>query len=343
MLIFRDIIKYIVIKNNFINKFYVKILRLKNFNTLNEIELREKLGLFEYSLISQKLFFYPIHRILDNNYYGIAHSLNSFSNQNSEIEYYIEHGLFFGSLVKNDSLNWKSKGIITFSENRKRHIQRISNRKVITIGPYIHYAKPILTIDEHKKLKLFYGKTILVFPSHSNKDLTVAFNISDLIKKVNQIKLDYCFDSVIVCLYWIDCQNIDYVNLYESHGYNVVCAGNIFDFNFLSRLKSIIYLSDFVISNDVGTHTGYVTYLNKAQLIYNQEIIKDVRKNSSEISQRTTIDLLSQDEEKFDIYCHFKDFSMEISLAQLNCIDFYFGLNQIKSSEQLKHILKSNS
>lgn len=342
MSFFKSVFKNIVVKNYFINRCYVKFLRFINANTVDEIEFRGKLSLFEYIQICQNLSPYPIYRILDNNYYGIAYCINFFLNQSNEIDYYVEHGLFFGSLVKKDSYNWKSRGIITFSENRRNHIQRVCNKEVLAIGPYIHYAQPILTVDEHNNLKKSLGKTILVFPSHSNKDLEVGFDLFDLTNKVNQIKEDYNFDSVIVCLYWIDCQNLEYIRFYASQGYKIVCAGNIYDFNFLSRLKSIINLGDFVISNDVGTHVGYVTYLNKPQIIYNQEIVKNVKKFSSEISQRTYDDFVSQDEEKFDVYCHFRDFSMEISPSQLKCIDFYFGLSQIKSIEQLKSIFDGN-
>ena len=52
----------------------------------------------------------------------------------------------------------------------------------------------------------------------------------------------------------------------------VVTAGYIMDPLFLSRLKSIIQLSDLTMSNNVGTHLGYCIYLNKPHWIVRQKI-----------------------------------------------------------------------
>ncbi|MFC0264082.1 hypothetical protein [Fontibacter flavus] len=332
----KDYFKQIIIKNRVVNELFVNLLRYKNKASIFEIYRRSKLPLLDFKEISKPLKIYPIERIIDNNYYGLSFWLKKYINREENIDFYIEHGLFLGSLVKRDEIIWDSKGIITFSKNRELYIKEKCNKEVIKIGPYIHYADDFLTVDEFNEIKDKLGKILLVIPSHSIKGVNVSFDLNNFKSKIDEIKSD--FDTVVVCLYWMDALNIEYVKYYSDLGYRIVSAGNINDFYFLSRLKSIIKISDFVISNNVGTQIGYVTYLGKPQMIFNQEVNFQVF-DEREFKQRDYRDYKSMVKEKNEIYRCFNCFSMEITEIQKDCINFYFGLDQIKTGDQLKSLL----
>lgn len=332
----KDYFKQIVIKNRTVNELFVSFLRSKNINSIFEINRRSKLSLFDYKEISKPLKIFPIERIIDNNYYGLSFWLKKYMNREDNIDFYIEHGLFLGSLVKRDQIIWDSKGIITLSKNRELYIKEKCNKEVIKIGPYIHYADDFLSEDEFYRIKQELGKILLVIPSHSIKGVNVSYDLNNFKKRIDEIKNE--FDTVIVCLYWIDALNKNFVKYYSDLGYKIVSAGSINDFYFLSRLKSIIKMSDFVVSNNVGTQIGYVTYLGKPQMIFNQEVNFQVF-DEREFKQRDYRDYKSMVKEKNEIYRCFNCFSMEITEIQKDCINFYFGLDQIKTGDQLKSLL----
>ena len=139
----------------------------------------------------------------------------------------------------------------------------------------------------------------MVFPSHSVKGLEVEYNYSWFNNKILEEKSKY--DSILVCLYHLDAQNKKIVSNYKDLGGTIVCAGHKYDHNFLSRLRSIIELSDFTISNSVGTHVSYCCALGKNHRVFRQGIGYDGT-NNKEKNLRNTAQLktFSLDKKKIE-------------------------------------------
>ena len=79
----------------------------------------------------------------------------------------IEHGLVLGrTLVENVKRYPLAKMNIVMSEPRARFL-REQGIPAVTIGPYIHYARPVLDEEKMLALKQRLGKTLLFFVSHS--------------------------------------------------------------------------------------------------------------------------------------------------------------------------------
>jgi hypothetical protein len=93
-----------------------------------------------------------------------------------------------------------------------------------------------------------------VFPMHSTHHLQPKFDATHFLAKINEIRSQ--FDSVRICLYWADFKP-ETLAMYESEGFEIVTAGHMFDPQFLSRLKSIIHLSDLTMCNHIGTSVFY--------------------------------------------------------------------------------------
>lgn len=212
-----------------------------------------------------------IHK--SNDFYGHGYCLKNYSNMNqyTPLKLAIEHGVY----MPNDepwSLDLEAKvpGFISSSKYRLKVNQEKSDKIPIAIGPLIHYATPALDTSSFSQEKNRLGKNILVFPMHSTHHLKPAFNQDEFLEKVLDLKKHY--DTVRVCLYWTDIHS-DYYNVYQNHGLEVVCVGHMFDPHFLSRLKSLIHLSDGIMSNHIGSHAFYAIHENKPVYIVKQNVV----------------------------------------------------------------------
>ena len=69
------------------------------------------------------------------------------------------------------------KYIPAFALQGKKNVGEIHEvypfKPVFVTGPYIHYAKNFYSIDKIKELKEKYGKTLLVFPSHTYEESSI--------------------------------------------------------------------------------------------------------------------------------------------------------------------------
>jgi hypothetical protein len=140
-------------------------------------------------------------------------------------------------------------------------------------------------------------------------------------------------------MYYIDILNNNCCQNYIDAGFKIVTAGNIFDINFIRRLKSIISLADLTVANSIGTHLGYCIYMGKPHYIYNQKVDYVSSKDSNVIVSSNRIrnanQLITLDHERDEIYRCFSNVSLIISDEQRKCVDKYWGVSSIKSKEKL--------
>lgn len=312
---FGDLLK----DNEFLLKIFNRILRLSRLSTFYyEQEKRKTLSILDYKGLAAPIPFCPLETIREANYYGNVHMLREYCNLKSEDgKITMEHGLMYGEYLQK-WYNLKTvKKIITFNDKRKNLIEKKLNKECLAIGPYIHYCNGLLTDKEISSLKQKYGKILLFIPVHSTQEGKNEYDIQKQIKDICIFKDKHSFDSVWVCMHFYDINNFSYHNLYEKAGFNIVTAGNVYDINFLPRLKSIISLADYTLSNAVGTHTGYCIYLNKPHYIP-WEI--DSQKNPADYNE---------------IGDEFKEYNSHITSKQLDIVSKYWGFNEIKSKEEI--------
>lgn len=320
--------------------FYYYKFKGKNKNVI-ESNKRKNHSIFDYKQLIGELPYSPHETVIDNNFYGNAYSLKEYLGYRGDFNAYMEHGLYFGNLVHKDEQKWYTNKIITLSENRERHITaKLTNKHIIKIGPYIHYAKSVLSDVEYEKTKQEIGKTLLVFPSHSVKNVQLKYDVDEFTKEIEKIKGEY--NTVLICLFYLDAQNRELVAKYENLGYRIVTSGHRFDNYFLDRQKTIISLADMTMSNRMGTHVGYCVYMNKPHYLFQQksDYHAENRKEAERvINARTDDELLDREREIKDIGKYFSKFSTSISEDQKKIIDKYWGTSCIKSKEELLELL----
>lgn len=203
------------------------------------------------------------------------------------------------------------------------------------IGPYIHYARPYYDekVFQEKKSKL--GKTLLVFPTHSYELSETNYDARQFVEYVMD-ELATGYDSVIVCAYWADLEHEIYT-LFKSRGAKIVSAGFRGDVNFIRRLKTIIQLSDCVVANSLGTFLGYAVYLKKPVIMVDGNIINHI--SDMQVTGEMS-DLIKITESKF-----MKEFAPKkeaLSQSQLSLCNPYWGLDEVKTKEEIKAIHEVN-
>lgn len=222
-----------------------------------EVKRREKYSVFDYkqlaadmSLVTQEYGY--------NAFYGIANVVKEKFHlpKRQPINGIVEHGF---ALPPDDisEIDHPFDTVYVMGKIRQEYLQkRFPEKKIYSIGPYIQYVKSFQTIEWIEKQRKRFGKTLLVFPSHSTHHVNMTFNKTQFFSEVERIRVRYSFSTVLVCLYWKDILlHLD--DALMSREYQIVTAGHIYDPNFLLRLKSIFLLADIAMGNSIGTHIGY--------------------------------------------------------------------------------------
>lgn len=333
------LIKMLFKKNFFANSIIRWLLNHKNYllkNYFDECKKRKKFDVWDVEEISKELKMYLIDSSPDGALYGISYWINDYFQPKRKLNYVIEHGLYLGDFVRDESIVSQYKGTITFSDYRQDQIKKKTNTDVLTIGPYIYYAKQYYSHEILELLKQKFGKTLLVFPPHALDKEVTKLNHEELIRKINAMKANY--DTILVNFYYLDIQNSTH-KIYEAQGFKVVSAGHKYDFNFLPRLKSIISIADDTLSTNVGTHVGYCVSLNKPHYI----IEVDNKKSATEYYLEKDIE--QRGDNYLDSYLYHESIIFEtfnkkrnsISKDQQEICNYYWGLNRIKDKEYFRH------
>lgn len=174
----------------------------------------------------------------------------------------IEHGIgWLQRVPHNVSQPYVHCAVAQGAYRRRSVYDKRPEMPFYVVGPYIHYASQYYSDDKIRRVRERLGKTLLVFPAHTYELSDVAYGKERFVDSIMQ-KWACSFDSVLVSAYWHDVDD-EVFSLFERAGARVVSSGLREDPLFISRLKTLITLSDAVAGNALGTHIGYCEYLNK--------------------------------------------------------------------------------
>lgn len=333
-------VRQFLISHNWIINSIDYLMRIRNKAKFTK-RVAENLSveIFDVDTLAQNIPLYPVDKVIDNNFYGLSYILKKYVGVefDRKLNASIEHGLFLGSLVREDDFLYDVECMVTFGDYRQRMLEnRLINKKIVKIGPYIHYANFVLSAEELEVLKKKLGRVLLVFPSHSVKGIQTDYDEVELINEIERKKTD--FDNVLICFFWRDVCRIQLLEQYKKKGYLFVSAGHIHDINFLCRLKTIISIADITMSNSVGTHIGYCVYMNKPHYVYNQKIeMKELNYNAvkQELGQRTKEEYEDAIKDECLLANYFNSFSDTISEEQKRIVNEYWGTSYVRSQAEL--------
>lgn len=243
-----------------------------------------------------------------------------------------EHGLILHNKNWSDTQKTARASCITLGEFRRQILRQYYDIPVFCVGPYIHYAEAYYTSDQMHRLKEELGRNLLVFPTHGTDDAEITYSEKSFLSAIADLRRQ--FDSVTVCAYW---WNLDdrMIELFRKEGCRIVSAGFREDPNFLSRLRAIIDLSDFVIGDSVGTHIGYCLERDKPFCYFESDTAKKDLNPSDEEDQRFV-------QAQAEVIKKAFVGAREIGPVQLEVYRYYWGADQIKSREELRAMYMLN-
>lgn len=306
--------------------------------------LKDKIGTSsEFQLLGDRppRLYVPFHPNPESNLYGHVEVLKKYIKNKSDLfNVQVQHGVILGELVQKIMIDSYANTIVTYSEKRKIIVKEATGKKVVAIGPYIKYVNNRLSKERFETLKNEFGKTLLVFPAHSAVSRTkVNFDQSSLINKINLVKEKYGVKTVFINLYYADC-TIEAINFYENIGFKVCSAGFWLSENFVPNLRTIIELSDFTMSNRVGTHVGYCIALGKPHYIFTQEHNEEFLGQKGLDDLRQTIGnegLTEIDNQRIEAV--FTEEKFVITNDQLAMVNEYWGNNIFYTPEELYNLI----
>lgn len=331
-------------KTKIFRQLYCASKRSKARDFPDQVKSRQLADIFDLPKLSAPLPYFPQFYFEDCNYYGILFQFLKYAKieiDDKDLplhDIYLEHGIVIGNLVREDSVRLARK-TLTYSRYRAEFILEKTGKDPIRVGPYIHYCEGILDSESLSKIKENLGRVLLVFPSHSIGAVAAEYDKEQFCLEIEKRKTGY--DTVLVCMYWKDAQNGDH-EYYRNMGYKLTTAGHRDDLYFLSRLKSIISLSDMVISNSTGTHLGYSLFLDKPNYLFKQKVALVSKSKSGDnllrMHYRPEVTNTKERDNQL-LYDAFSVFEERITPEQYKLANYMWGFDQIKSPEELKSLL----
>ncbi len=279
-------------------------------------------------LLSEKMSYIP-----DIGSYGICYQLKCYAGIDVNAilnKCTIEHGLAIYKYVCQIEVQHHVSRILTYSPFREKVIRELTELIPVAIGPYIAYAEDYQSNETIEKKKNETGRVLLVMPNHSIREIKSMYNCDSFIREIERVKKK--FDTVMVCLYFEDLKSGMW-KPYKEKGYHIVSAGFPGSPHFFSRLKYILSLSDAMILNEYSTGMAYAMYMGKPVHLIRQKIehIATGCNNCYQLENRQCD----------EIYELFYNDQFVITEKQIEFGKYMFGLDCVKSAEEMKKLLLS--
>ncbi len=229
-------------------------------------------GIFDIEELKQFKINTPIvDRISTNGAYGHMYHLKKYVGiaENTRMMCGIEHGFYPYTGAFIHEILYHSDALLTWSSYRKNILERIFGKNAIPIGPYINYVEGLYSHDKVKEIKRKNGRTLLVLPSHSVATESSSYDFNEWLEFLCDIAKG--FSKIYISLPYFDLME-EKASRYNMMNSEIVSSGCIEDIDFLSRMKTIIELSDAVCANEFTTGLLYSLFLGKPVLLHEQEI-----------------------------------------------------------------------
>lgn len=278
----------------------------------------------------------PYHEFFPGNcYYGNEYILKLYANfpEKYLIKINIPHGVQVGLNVWEEEIKSQLPAIFTYSNNHlevcEKSIKknRINKHTIPAAMPFLYLLD--LLKGQPKPLR----KGTIFFPSHSSHHVTTTFDLESMVEHL--MSLDEKFQPVTVCVYWKDFLLGQHLP-FEKKGMKIVSAGHIYDKLFLSRLYHLCSTHRYSTSNEFGAPiffsiksgcSYFYTSISKCFLTAENAAIlsRDVPPFPTE-----TIDI---------IQALFSTPVDNMSIGQMNVVDYFLGSKYFKSKNDLQNEL----
>ena len=206
---------------------------------------------------NRKAFFSPARRELENSSHHYGHDIQLKRHAGlpligAPLPWLLEHGLKVSRTATFESPRSWTKGYLCMGPLRAAWLQERFGLSAVPIGPWVAYAQPLLSPGEIQQLRDQLGSTLLVVLAHSWDEVERKSDMAACIDAVAATARAGGYSSVIWLRHWKDP-----VLKELPSKWIVACNGHRSNPWFLDAMRTLLELSDGLVTNAFGTHLGY--------------------------------------------------------------------------------------
>ena len=289
---------------------------------------------------AQKAFFTPNRREREpsSHHYGHDIQLKRYCGLplvGAPLEVLLEHGLKVAKSSRFEAPKaWAKQGYLCMGPLRARWLQEEQAVPAHPIGPWIRFAKPLLTAKQLQLYREHWGKTLLVVLAHSWDQVERSMDLKACIDAVSSIADQYGYLKVVWLRHWKDP-----LSLPIPDGWITACNGHRSNPWFLDSLRTLLELSDGLASNAFGTHLGYATALKKNLHWINVTAKQDLSLLAATKAQEEQIEWQERQRLSEELISALKLPFDQQTLAIHQLLDPYWGLSIQPSPAEIAKIL----
>ncbi len=291
-----------------------------------------------------KPFFSPARRERENSSHHYGHDIQLKRHAGlplvgRPLPFLLEHGLKVSREAQFEMPQpWSRGGYLCMGELRAQWLRERYACQATAIGPWILYAKPVLGQADLTALRQTLGSTLLVILAHSWDRMHRSMDVSQCMEAIKATAEAHNYRQVIWLRHWQDAPELTL-----PPGWFVACNGHRSNPWFLDALRTLLELSEGLVTNAFGTHIGYAAALGKRLHWIHSSVEEDYSQLPMEQAKRAKRERderqwLSQELEQV-LDQHGTDTHTNDQLLAL--LDPYWGFSRTLSSPDLKRLLQT--
>ncbi|MEB3334774.1 MAG: hypothetical protein VKP70_07290 [Cyanobacteriota bacterium] len=288
---------------------------------------------------ARKAFFSPARRELEPSSHHYGHDVQLKRQAGlpligAPLPWLLEHGLKVSRTATFESPRAWTKGYLCMGPLRAAWLRERFAVPAVPIGPWVAYARPLLSAEEIQHLRYQLGPTLLVVLAHSWDQVERKSDLQACMDAVAATAQAGSYSSVIWLRHWKD-------PVLEGlpASWIVACNGHRSNPWFLDALRTLLELSDGLVSNAFGTHLGYGVALGLRLHWLQVEAEQDLSTLKPDKAKEESLEWEERQRLSAELSSRLTLPEGEVAPAVRALLDPYWGFDQIQDSGALRRLL----
>jgi hypothetical protein len=249
----------------------------------------------------------------------------------------LEHGLKVAPSSEFEPPRSWSRGYLCMGPLRARWLRERHGGQATPIGPWIHYAQPLLDPAALAELRASLGPTLLVLLAHSWDRVERRMDLGACVAAVAELAASHGYRQVIWLRHWQDPP----LQAHLPPHWIVACNGHRANPWFLDGLRTLLELADGLASNAFGTHLGYAVAMERRLHWLDQEAEQDLARLPPERARLEALEWAERQRLSQELRQRLDADPAVATVAVRELLDPYWGLGLTRTPAELRQLLKA--
>jgi hypothetical protein len=265
-----------------------------------------------------------------NDYYGHAGVMKDYMGVawDRPLKAVIQHGVVLGQkFLWQREVESVLSAIYCWQRNIEGTYARSGKRIISGSAPMMHAMKAM----DYKPREDRRGT--IFFAAHSTQHIASIFDRARLARRLMELPEKY--QPVTVCIYWRDYE-LGHAKPYFDLGMQVVSAGGMWDREFCYRWLHLASMHRYAATNDIGSSLFYALAAGLPVLYFGEdkpELQADNEEDSRYVKDDRPVEVFQAIREMFN------EASDEPTRQQIELVNSYVGMTNLRSPEALREVL----